>query len=85
MQAVHGWLSTYERLVNSQNFFSPYLTQEDLTGLVRDLYGIPTQAQAEAQRIAAERLELDRKKAEEGSTDTHAELEIVGLPEEYRR
>lgn len=58
---------------------------KDLTGLVRDLYGIPTQAQAEAQRIAAERLELDRKKAEDGSTDTHAELEIVGLPEEYRR
>ena len=58
---------------------------KDLTGLVRDLYGIPTQAQAEAQRIAAERLELDRKKAEDGSTDTHAELEIVGLPEEYKR
>ena len=36
MQAVHGWLSTYERLVNSQNFFSPYLTQEDLSRLVRD-------------------------------------------------
>ena len=31
MQAVHGWLSAYERLVNSQNFFSPYLTQEDLS------------------------------------------------------
>ena len=58
---------------------------KDLTGLVRDLYGIPTQAQAEAQRIAAERLELDRKKSEDGSADTHAELEIVGLPEEYRR
>ena len=29
MQAVHGRLSTYERLVNSQKFFSPYLTQED--------------------------------------------------------
>lgn len=58
---------------------------KDLTGLVRDLYGIPTQAQAEAQRIAAERLELDRKKAEDGSTDTHVELEIVGLPEEYKR
>ena len=29
MQAVHGWLSTYERLVNSQKLFSPYLTQED--------------------------------------------------------
>ena len=35
MQAVHGRLSTYERLVNSQ-FFSPYLTQEDLSRLVRD-------------------------------------------------
>ena len=34
-QAVHGWLSTYERLVNSQNFFSPYLTQEDLSCLGR--------------------------------------------------
>ena len=36
MQSVHGWLSTYERLVNSQNFFSPYLTQEDLSRLGRD-------------------------------------------------
>lgn len=35
-QAVHGWLSTYERLVNSQNFFSPYLTQEDLSRVGRD-------------------------------------------------
>ena len=36
MQAVHGWLSTYERLVNSQNFFSPYLTQEDLSRFGRE-------------------------------------------------
>ena len=36
MQAVHGWLSTYERLVNSQNFFSPYLTQEDMSRMGRD-------------------------------------------------
>ena len=35
MQALHGRLSAYERLVNSQ-FFSPYLTQEDLSRLVRD-------------------------------------------------
>lgn len=35
-QAVHGWLSTYERLVNSQNFFSPYLTQEDFSRLGRN-------------------------------------------------
>ena len=35
-QAVHGWLSTYERLVKSQNFFSSYLTQEDLSRLGRN-------------------------------------------------
>lgn len=37
---------------------------KDLTGLMRDFYNIPTPAQAEAQRIAAERLELDRVKAD---------------------
>ena len=36
MQAVHGWLSTYERLVKSQNFFSSYLTQEDLSRFGRE-------------------------------------------------
>ena len=29
-------MSTYERLVNSQNFFSPYLTQEDHSRLGRN-------------------------------------------------
>ena len=29
-------MSTYERLVNSQNFFSPYLTQEDMSRVGRD-------------------------------------------------
>ena len=29
-------MPTYERLVNSQNFFSPYLTQEDLSRLGRN-------------------------------------------------
>ena len=29
-------MSTYERLVNFQNFFSPYLTQEDLSRLGRN-------------------------------------------------
>ena len=35
-QAVHGWLSTYERLVNSQYFFSSYLTQEDFSRFGRN-------------------------------------------------
>lgn len=29
-------MSTYERLVNSQNFFSPYLTQEDMSRFGRN-------------------------------------------------
>lgn len=36
LQAVHGWFSTYERLVKSQKFFSSYLTQEDLSRVGRD-------------------------------------------------
>lgn len=36
LQAVHGWFSTYERLVKSQKFFSSYLTQEDMSRLGRD-------------------------------------------------
>lgn len=48
---------------------------KDLTGLMRDFYNIPTPAQAEAQRIAAARLELDSRKAEaDGQTEA---VEVV--------
>lgn len=57
---------------------------KDLTGLMRDFYDIPTPAQAEAQRIAAARLELEKQKAKPDDT-TDTTLEIVGIPEEYRR
>jgi len=40
LQAVHGWSSTYERLVKSQKFFSSYLTQEDLSRLGRDYVSV---------------------------------------------
>ena len=43
---------------------------KDLTGLMRDFYNLPTPAQAEAQRIAAERLELERRKADAAENDT---------------
>ena len=57
---------------------------KDLTGLMRDFYNIPTPAQAEAQRIAAERLNLEQKKAGSGET-ANTKLEIVGIPEEYKQ
>lgn len=40
---------------------------KDLTGLMRDFYNLPTYAQAEAQRIAAERLEMDKRKLDDGT------------------
>lgn len=38
---------------------------KDMTGLIRDFYDLPTPAQREQQRIAAERLELERRKADQ--------------------
>lgn len=58
---------------------------KDLTGLMRDFYNIPTPAQAEAQRIAAARLELDRKKTEADSTDDGVEVVIKGEAEEWAK
>lgn len=36
----------------------------DMTSVLRNLYNLPTQAEREAQRIAAERLNLDKRKAD---------------------
>lgn len=58
---------------------------KDLTGLMRDFYNIPTPAQAEAQRIAAERLELDRLKAAASKDNTADDIEVIfnAGPEEW--
>ena len=57
---------------------------KDLTGLMRDFYNLPTPAQEEAQRIAKERLELDKQKADAAKNDTD-EIEITfdAGPEEW--
>ena len=47
---------------------------KELTGLMRDFYNLPTPSQAESQRIAAERLELDKRKADTDSTDNDIEV-----------
>ena len=49
---------------------------KDLTSLMRDFYNIPTPAQAEAQRIAVERLELDKRRAAAADNDTN-EIEVT--------
>lgn len=58
---------------------------KDLTGLMRDFYNIPTPAQAEAQRIAAARLELEKKKAEADTPDDGIEVVIKGEAEEWAK
>ena len=65
---------------------------KDLTGAVKDLlysvrnlYGLPTQGEREAQRIAAERLEMDRRKAQlDEDSDKTITVELKGL-EEYSK
>lgn len=57
---------------------------KDLTGLMRDFYNIPTPAQAEAQRIAAERLAMEKRKVEAADNDT-SEISVTfnAGPEEW--
>lgn len=58
---------------------------KDLTALMREFYNLPTPAQAEAQRIAAERLELDKRKAEAENTDSSIEVVISGEVEDWAK
>lgn len=57
---------------------------KDLTGLMRDFYNIPTPAQAEAQRIASERLALDQRKVVDTSNET-IEVVIDSRAEEWAK
>lgn len=50
---------------------------KELTGILRDVYRIPTQAEEESQRIAAERLNLEKQKVAAGQQDTGEEVEVV--------
>ena len=59
-------------------------TIKDLTAIMRNVYGIPTQAEAEAQRIAAERLELDKQKIVD-DTDSGVQVVIAGEVAEWAK
>ncbi len=47
----------------------------ELTVVIRDLYDLPTAAEKEAQRIAAERLEIERKRA--SSMDIDKSIKVI--------
>lgn len=52
---------------------------KDLAAISRSVYGIPTQAEREAQRIAAERLELERRRTEDGRGDATIVVRMEGV------
>lgn len=52
----------------------------DLTATVRNLYGLPTEAERASIELARERLELDKRKAAAGVPD-EGEIGVIALPE----
>ena len=54
----------------------------DLTAMRRDLFGIPTQSETVAQKIARERLELEKRKVEAAiQTEDEGEYGVILMPE----
>ena len=59
---------------------------KDMTLVLRNLYNLPTQAEAEAQRIAAERLNMDKRKMEaESNADKKIVVKLEGDLEAYAK
>ena len=61
--------------------------QKDLAVTIRNVFRLPTQAEEHAQNIAAERLALDKRKAEaDAGVDNTIKVELVGADlEDYAR
>lgn len=61
--------------------------QKDLAVTIRNVFRLPTQAEEHAQNIAAERLALDKRKAEaDAGVDNTIRVELVGADlEDYAR
>lgn len=57
---------------------------KDMTYVMRNLYGLPTQAEAEAQRVAAERLKLEQAKAQKEEQESCAEY-VFALSDEAKK
>lgn len=49
---------------------------KELTSVIRNVHGLPTVAEAEAQRIAAERLKMDQQKMQQESENRNAAIDV---------
>ena len=65
------------RAVNTKAVRDMTAAIKDMTLVLRNLHNLPTQAEAEAQRIAAERLKLEQRKAEAAEKAAEVDREIV--------
>lgn len=56
---------------------------KDLTGLMRDYYNIPTEDQRQARKIAMDRLDMDKRKADEGAKVQEIAVVFDDMPDEW--
>lgn len=65
------------RAVNTKAIRDMTAAIKDMTLVLRNLHNLPTQAEAEAQRIAAERLKLEQRKVDAAEAATQVDKSIV--------
>ena len=65
------------RAVNTKAVRDMTAAIKDMTLVLRNLHNLPTQAEAEAQRIAAERLKLEQRKVEAAESANQVDKSIV--------
>lgn len=77
------WIEEREfRKVDTRQLKDLVAVIKDCTRLLRDFYNAPTPAEAEAQRVAAERLEIEKKRADAiNGTEDDDDTGVVILPE----
>ena len=77
------------RAVNTKAVRDMTAAIKDMTLVLRNLHNLPTQAEAEAQRIAAERLKLEQRKVDAaekaGETDKSIVVRLEGDLEAYAK
>lgn len=67
-----------EKPVDSRTLKDLVQATKELAAVLRDIHGVPTVAEDRSYRLAAERLEIEKKRADQG--DTAGGVEIVFGP-----
>lgn len=79
-QGADGMTETIERIfakVDTRAIRDLSGAIKDMTTATRSLYGLPTQVEAEAQRVAAERLKLEERKTDAAEQANQVDKSII--------